>query len=93
MYARKIKRKCGVRGCRNTDSYAISRVSEPGNSVIICKDCLKAALGVIEDAVKMEDGRPMVAPTEEPKMEDGRIASTGEPKAVKRKGKKGDNAQ
>ena len=49
MYVRKVKRKCGVRGCRCVDSYAISLTREAGNSVIICKSCLGKALGAIDD--------------------------------------------
>lgn len=44
MYIRKVKRKCNVRACKNTDCFAISRSREVGNTIIICKDCLKAAL-------------------------------------------------
>ena len=49
MYFRKIKRKCRVRGCRCTESYAISLASEVGNTVIICKSCLEKALKAIEE--------------------------------------------
>lgn len=48
MYIRKVHRKCGVRGCRNTDAFAISRAREIGNTVIICRDCLKDALEAID---------------------------------------------
>ena len=48
MYIRKVKRKCGIRGCKNTDCFAVSRAREVGNTVIICRDCLKDALGSIE---------------------------------------------
>lgn len=44
MYIRRVKRKCGVRGCKSTDCFAISRAREIGNTVIICRDCLKDAL-------------------------------------------------
>ena len=52
MYAKKIKRKCGVRGCKNTVSYAISKSREMGNSIIACKECLLEALAVIEEQNK-----------------------------------------
>ena len=52
MYVKRIKRKCGVRGCKNTDSYAISKSREAGNSIIACKECLLEALAVIEEANK-----------------------------------------
>ncbi len=44
MYVKKLKRKCGVRGCKNTDTYAISLRKEAGNSIIACKSCLAEAL-------------------------------------------------
>ena len=49
MYVRKVKRKCLVRGCRNTDSFAISQTREVGNTVIICKSCLSSALESLDD--------------------------------------------
>lgn len=49
MYAKRLKRKCSVRGCKNTDTFAISRTRELGGSVIICKSCLGKALSVIDD--------------------------------------------
>ena len=49
MYYRRIKRKCNVRGCKNTDAYAISLTSEVGNTVTICKRCLENALQSIEE--------------------------------------------
>ena len=48
MFVKKIKRICDVRKCKNKETYAISRTREAGNSVIICKDCLKEALAEIE---------------------------------------------
>ncbi len=52
MYVKKIKRICGVRGCKNTDVFALSKTREMGNSVIICKDCLKDALASIDNYVE-----------------------------------------
>lgn len=49
MYVKKLKRRCEVRGCKNTDTYAISLSREVGNTVIICKSCLGKALGAIDD--------------------------------------------
>lgn len=60
MYAKKIKRKCGVRGCRNTVSYAISKSREMGNSIIACKECLAEALAEIE----LKYAPPVEAPAE-----------------------------
>ena len=48
MYVRHVKRKCGIRGCKNTDCFAISRAREIGNTVIMCRDCLEDALAAID---------------------------------------------
>lgn len=48
MYLKRVKRKCSIRGCKNTDCFAISRTREVGNTVIACKECLKQALDDIE---------------------------------------------
>lgn len=48
MYARKVRRKCDVRGCRNIDCFAISKSREPGNSIIICKSCLIEGAEAVE---------------------------------------------
>ena len=52
MYVKKIKRKCGVRGCKNTVSFAISKTREMGNSIIACEECLMDALATIEEQNK-----------------------------------------
>ena len=52
MYIKRIKRKCGVRGCKNTDVFALSKSREMGNSVIICKACLKDALTSTDNYVE-----------------------------------------
>lgn len=52
MYVKKIKRKCGVRGCKNIESYAISKGREMGNSIIACKECIMEALAIIEEQNK-----------------------------------------
>lgn len=44
MNIRYIKRKCGVMGCKNIGSFAISKINHFGNTVIICDSCLKEAL-------------------------------------------------
>lgn len=52
MNIKKLKRKCSVRGCSSTDVYALSLTRECGNSVIICKDCIKNALSEISKTEK-----------------------------------------
>ena len=50
MRVKKIKRICGVRGCKNTHNvYALSQRTEMGNSVIMCEDCMKEALKTIAE--------------------------------------------
>ena len=49
MFIRQVKRKCSVRGCKNTECFAISRTREVGNTVIICKSCLDKALRAIDE--------------------------------------------
>lgn len=49
MKVKKIKRICGVRGCKNTKNvYALSLRNEMGNSVIMCEDCMREALKSVE---------------------------------------------
>lgn len=49
MFIRQVKRKCNVRGCKNTDCFAIARSREVGNTIIICKSCLEEGLGAIDE--------------------------------------------
>ena len=60
MNVRKMKMRCDVKGCRNVDSYCISRSAEMGG-VVICEDCLRDALTAIENYVepkKKTDTKP-----------------------------------
>lgn len=60
MNVRKMKMRCDVKGCRNVDSYCISRSAELGG-VVICEDCLRDALTAIENYVepkKKADTKP-----------------------------------
>ena len=54
MNVKKIKRKCGVRGCKNTASFIISKTREMGGSVIMCRDCMEEALKSTEGYVEPE---------------------------------------
>lgn len=47
MNIRKVRKKCMMRGCKNTDTYAISKTREFGG-VILCKDCLSSASSEIK---------------------------------------------
>ena len=64
MIAKKVKRKCDVRRCRNTDCYSISYCSESGATVIICADCIAKANELIN--LKKEAVKPSVKKTEKP---------------------------
>ena len=50
MFVKKFKRKCSVRGCKNTANvYLVSKRREMGNTIGICTDCLKEAMASIEN--------------------------------------------
>ena len=69
MFVRQVKRKCGVRGCKSTDCFAISRTREVGNTVIICKSCLGKALGAIDEIdPKTKSNIPVVENTSAPSL-------------------------
>lgn len=48
MFVKKVKSKCMVKGCKNTDCFTLTAGREFGNSVIICGSCLKSALYEVE---------------------------------------------
>ena len=52
MYLRKVKRKCSIRGCKNTDCFSVSKSRESGNSVIICASCAKEIDLALEEVKK-----------------------------------------
>ena len=43
MYIKKVDLSCGVKNCRNKESYMISKSKEAGATVIICGECIKEA--------------------------------------------------
>ena len=55
MNVRKIKRKCMMRGCKNTESYSLSLTREMGNSVILCAECAKKAYETINEYEKPKE--------------------------------------
>ena len=61
MNVRKIKKKCMVKGCRNVDTYTISKIRDYGNSVLICPECLQSALKAIKSG--SSSGEPKQQPT------------------------------
>lgn len=53
MNVKKIKRKCGVRGCKNIDNvFIISKTREMSNSLIMCTECMKSAFAETETYVE-----------------------------------------
>lgn len=53
MFVKKFKRKCDVRGCKNTaDVFLISKRREMGNTIAICTECLKEAQSSIDGYVE-----------------------------------------
>lgn len=50
MFVKRFKRKCDVRGCKNTaDVFLISKRREMGNTIAMCRDCMKEALKATEN--------------------------------------------
>ena len=55
MFAKKFKKKCSVRGCKNTDNvFVISKRREMSNTIALCRECMKEALAVTENYVEPE---------------------------------------
>jgi hypothetical protein len=53
MFVKKFKKKCDVRGCKNiTDVFVISKRREMGNTIAICRECMKDALKSTEGYVE-----------------------------------------
>lgn len=55
IYAKKLKKKCMVRGCGNIESFALTKsLSDIGN-VFICASCLAEGLSQVDEARKNFD--------------------------------------
>ena len=53
MFVKRFKRKCDVRGCKNTANvFLISKRREMGNTIAICTECLKDAQASIDGYVE-----------------------------------------
>lgn len=66
MFVKRFKRKCDVRGCKNTtDVFLISKRREMGNTIAMCRDCMKEALSSTEsytEPIKVKkEPRPLFA--------------------------------
>lgn len=63
MFVKKFKRKCSVRGCKNTANvYLVSKRREMGGTIGICTDCLKEAA----ESIKAYTEPPKVIKEEKP---------------------------
>jgi hypothetical protein len=53
MFVKRFKRKCDVRGCKNTSNvYLVSKRREMGNTIAICTDCMKEIQKSVEGYVE-----------------------------------------
>lgn len=53
MFVKRFKRKCSVRGCKNTENvFVLSKRREMGNTIAMCRDCMKDALASTENYVE-----------------------------------------
>ena len=65
MFVKRFKRKCDVRGCKNTANvFLVSKRREMGNTIAICTDCLKEAQASIDGYVEekkaiVKEDRPL----------------------------------
>ena len=65
MFVKRFKRKCDVRGCKNTANvFLVSKRREMGNTIAICTDCLKEAQATIDGYVEekkaiVKEDRPL----------------------------------
>lgn len=65
MFVKRFKRKCDVRGCKNTTNvYLVSKRREMGNTIAICTDCMKeiqkSVDGYVEEKkVVVKENKPL----------------------------------
>ena len=65
MFVKKFRRKCDVRGCKNTANvFLVSKRREMGNTIAVCTDCLKEAQSSIDGYVEekkavVKEDRPL----------------------------------
>ena len=63
MFVKRFKRKCSVRGCKNTTNvYLVSKRREMGNTIGVCTDCLKEAASSIETYTEPPKAKKEVKP-------------------------------
>lgn len=63
MNAYRVRRKCEIRGCKNTtDVFSFTKTKEHGNSVIVCMECAKR-MAIAVEKIKPVVKEPYKAPT------------------------------
>ena len=63
MFVKKFKCKCSVRGCKNTENvFVLSKRREMGNTIAMCRDCMKEALRDTESYTEPPKVKPAVKP-------------------------------
>lgn len=73
MFVKKFKRKCSVRGCKNTANvFLVSKRREMGGTIGICTDCLREAT----ESIKAYTEPPKVVKEDKPLFPHPEIAVT-----------------
>ena len=57
IYARKLKKKCMVRGCSNIESFALSRSGSEIGNVFICASCMAEGLSNVDECRREYEAR------------------------------------
>lgn len=79
IYLKKIKRKCMNRGCKNIDTYAMSKTREMGNSIYMCRNCIEEAFNSVQAYTEPE--KPITNKVKKPLFFNS-FLSKGEPTAI-----------
>lgn len=66
MYIRQVKKKCGVRGCANTETFAIAKTRSEIGNIYICASCLAEALSGVDEARKAHAERQKLIANSKP---------------------------
>lgn len=48
FFAKKVRHRCSVRGCRSLDTTLISCSRDWSNSIYLCDDCIKRAYEIVK---------------------------------------------
>ncbi len=66
MYIRQVKKKCGVRGCANIETFAIAKTKSEIGNIYICAACLAEALSGVDEARKAHAERQKLIANSKP---------------------------